>query len=406
MNIDAGIRKRGKSYLFRVCMGYTPSGKQIEKTRTWHPPEGVTPKKADKLAREAYIEFKHSIQGAVDLKDNMRFKELVDWYFTNYAPNELKAQTIYTYQKQVELHFLPEFGNKRLCDFTPAMLTQFFRTHINSRGTPVSYELSRKLYCILQSIFTCAVNQGFIKETPCKNVVLPKRHTEKTRQYMTVQETAQFMQLTEGYSQVNTILRLLLFTGMRSGECLGLQWSDIDFDTGFIHVQHNLVRVKGKHILDTPKTESSIRYIAMGPAVQKLLLEHRKHHHERVRLFGVSFEHPEMVFTSELGGYRDRSALNTSLRRMLAGTGLEFLTLHKLRHCNASLLINNGVDLKIVSEHLGHSDISTTADIYADIFNETRRATAALIDKALQESQAKNGQITDKNNITQFKSAQ
>ena len=93
-----------------------------------------------------------------------------------------------------------------------------------------------------------------------------------------------------------------------------------------------------------------------------------------------------MVFTSANGNYKDRSGLNTSLRRFLKGSNLEFLTLHCLRHSNATLLLNAGVDIKVVSEHLGHSDIGVTADIYADILDATRRKTADILDFKLKQA--------------------
>ena len=94
---------------------------------------------------------------------------------------------------------------------------------------------------------------------------------------------------------------------------------------------------------------------------------------------GNSFAHPEMVFTSALGNYRDRSALNTSFKRFLKGSGFEFLTLNQLRHCNATLLLNSGIDLKIVSEHLGHSGVEVTANVYADVLKSTKVKVADLI---------------------------
>ena len=95
---------------------------------------------------------------------------------------------------------------------------------------------------------------------------------------------------------------------------------------------------------------------------------------------GSEFKHPEMVFTSSTGNYKDRSCLNTSLKRFLKGTEFEYLTLHKLRHTNATLLLNNGSDLKIISAHLGHSDISTTGNIYADVLASSRQKTAEIIE--------------------------
>ena len=85
-----------------------------------------------------------------------------------------------------------------------------------------------------------------------------------------------------------------------------------------------------------------------------------------------------MVFTSAKGNYCDRSALRTSFKRFLKGTEFEFFTLYQLHHCNATLLLNSEVDLKEVSEHLGHCDISVTANIYADVLKSTKSKVRAL----------------------------
>ena len=118
----------------------------------------------------------------------------------------------------------------------------------------------------------------------------------------------------------------------------------------------------------------------MNDTLVELLKEHRIRQREIVFALGKEYAHPEMVFTSELGNYKDRSALNTSFRRFLRGTDFEFMTLHCLRHSNATLLLNSGVDIKVVSEHLGHSDVGTTANIYTDVLDNMRRKTAEIIE--------------------------
>lgn len=178
---------------------------------------------------------------------------------------------------------------------------------------------------------------------------------------------------------IKRIIKVLLFTGMRCGECLALSWSDIDYEGKTISINHNLVYANGKHFLTTPKTESSIRTIGMSDALAEIFKEQQKYVVEMSNALGDSYAHPEMVFPSGKGNYHDRSGLNTSFRRFLKGTEFEFLTLHQLRHCNATLLLNSGVDLKIVSEHLGHCDIGVTANIYADVLKSTKAKVSELV---------------------------
>lgn len=383
--VDTGIQRRGNSYLFTVALGMDANGKQIRKTTTFTPPEGMSQGKADKLAKEEYVYFKNRCKGLLSFNENMRFSDLCEEYFKLYAPNRLKPLTAYNYENIVEFHFKEYFGNKKLKEITPVILTQFFcnLTVTDKDGTirPMKPATIKRVYNVMQSICHFAVTQNYLKETPCRGVILPAKDSTKDdkRKSLTEEELPRFIALFEGYTPLNVIVKTLLYTGMRSGEALGLQWSDIDFDKKLITVNHTLTDVGGKHFLTSPKTKTSKRVIYMSDGLVELLKEHKRKQHELIFAIGENFAHPEMVFTSALGNYKERSCLNTSLKRFLKGTEFEFMTLHCLRHSNATLLLNSGVDLKVVSEHLGHSDVSTTANIYTDILDSTRKKTAEII---------------------------
>lgn len=407
MKIDTGITKRNKSFLFTVYCGYRPDGTQVRKTRTWHPPEGVTEKKAVKLAKLAYADFKRECSNAYDLRDSMRFNEMVHWYTEHYAPN-LKPQTWEGYRNKINTYLLPEFGNRKLKDFSAPLLTEFYETVEGKRIENLSHATLLAFHRILNSIFACAVKQGFLDKNPCRNAIIPKptdRNAEKKRFYMTLEETQCFLELTAAPSQDHTIFLLLLYTGMRIGECLALSWSDIDFVHGFIHINHNLVYANKQTFISTTKTASSVRSVAISPTITELLTEQKKRHMKLVHVLGNGVKHPEMVFISETtGDYVSRNSLSNRFKKMVRNTPIDFMTLHMLRHSNASLLINSGVDIKIISEHLGHNEIGTTADVYADIFASTKQATASLIDGCLKKEPNKQ-QINNTTKIIPFKKA-
>lgn len=379
--IDTGIVLRGDSYRFTAYLGYDVNNKQIRKTTTWKAPEGLTLRKADKLAKEEYINFCNRCKGLTSFNENMRFSDLCNEYFTIYAPNKLKPITEYNYKGQVENHFKAYFGNKKLKDITTGMITNFFNTY-RIKGKKLSPSTAKKLYTVMQSILTFAVRQQYLKTNPARGVILPSKDVteDEKRKYLTEEELPRFLDLFDvSKSDFDRMILILLHTGMRSGELLGLSWEDIDFERKQIYVNHTLSDVGGNHFLTTPKTKGSKRVIAMSSTVYDMLKLQRKYQFELMQLLDT-FEHPEMVFTSATGNYKDRSCLNTSFRRFLKGTGFEFMTLHCLRHSNATLLLNSGVDIKIVSEHLGHSDISTTGNIYADVLASSRQKTADIIE--------------------------
>lgn len=171
---------------------------------------------------------------------------------------------------------------------------------------------------------------------------------------------------------------------MGCGECLALSWNDINSEEMTISIEHNLADVGGKQWLTTSKTKSSIRTIGTSQTLADIFREQKKYQESLIEALGDDFSHLEMVLTSANGNYRDRSSLGTSLKRFLRGTKFDFLTLPSLRHCNATLLLNSGVDLKVVSDHLGRCDIGVTANIYADVLKSTKAKVADLVSLILR----------------------
>ena len=202
----------------------------------------------------------------------MRFSELADWYFSNYAPVELKEGTAYNYKNAYKNHIMPVFGNTRVKDINTPRLTEYVQS------LKLDPETVRKIYTVIQSIFRRGVEQGFIRNTPCINVILPKNRYKKKKPVLDEKQTHRFLNLIEEKKcdpEIKRIIKVLLYTGMRSGECLALSWENIDFDNMTISIEHNLADVGGKHWLTTPKTESSIRTIGMSETLAQIFREQK-----------------------------------------------------------------------------------------------------------------------------------
>lgn len=370
-----GIQQRGPyTYRFTVSVGFDGNGKHIRKTMTFKVPEGTAPTKAEKMVKEAYIEFSNKCKGMKSLNENMRFKELVEMYFQTYAPNELKPATSYNYDMDLKRHMLPVFGNKKLKD----IMTEDISTFLTNLD--LSAETTRKMKTILSSVFSFGVSQGYIKTNPCVNAIYKKEKGLKKVNYYNKQQCKQLMELTKGYSKFNYIVQFLLFTGLRCGECLGLRWCDVDFENDIISINNTLTYANKHWFLTQPKTVKSIRVLKLSTYAKQLLLKHREEQDKEKSKVGNAWLHSEMVFTSCTGNFYDRSLLNTQFRRFLKKNEMPKLTIHGLRHSNASLMINNGFDVKIVSEQLGHCNVSITADIYSHIFEEYKAKVAQAIE--------------------------
>ena len=374
-----GVAERGENtFRFTVSSGFDGKGKQIRHTMTYKVPAGTAPSKVEKMVMEAYTDFSRKCKYSQGLDENMRFKELVEIYLREYAKNELKEVTSYNYRRDLEIHMLPVFGNKKIKDITTPALTAFFT------GIDKSSETTRKLKTVMSSVFTYGVNQGYIKTNPCYGALYKKDPSKaKKVKFLDKGQCQKLMSATSEYSTFNTIIQFLLFTGLRIGECLALRWSDISFADNTISINHTLSFADDKWFLSVPKTQTSFRTIKLSTYSKELLLRHKREQDKLKETVGDAWVHPDIVFTSAIGNYYCRSFTNKQLKKILVDNDLPALSVHALRHSNASLMINNGFDVKAISEHLGHCNTAITSDIYTHIFKEYKAKMAESIEKDL-----------------------
>ena len=374
-----GVAERGENtFRFTVSSGFDGKGKQIRHTMTYKVPAGTAPSKVEKMVMEAYTDFSRKCKYSQGLDENMRFKELVEIYLREYAKNELKEVTSYNYRRDLEIHMLPVFGNKKIKDITTPALTAFFT------GMDKSSETTRKLKTVMSSVFTYGVNQGYIKTNPCYGALYKKDPSKaKKVKFLDKGQCQKLMAATSEYSTFNTIIQFLLFTGLRIGECLALRWSDISFADNTISINHTLSFADDKWFLSVPKTQTSFRTIKLSTYSKELLLRHKREQDKLKETVGDAWVHPDIVFTSAIGNYYCRSFTNKQLKKILVDNDLPALSVHALRHSNASLMINNGFDVKAISEHLGHCNTAITSDIYTHIFKEYKAKMAESIEKDL-----------------------
>ena len=374
-----GVAERGENtFRFTVSSGFDGKGKQIRHTMTYKVPAGTAPTKVEKMVMEAYTDFSRKCKYSQGLDENMRFKELVEIYLREYAKNELKEVTSYNYRRDLEIHMLPVFGNKKIKDITTPALTAFFT------GMDKSSETTRKLKTVMSSVFTYGVNQGYIKTNPCYGALYKKDPSKaKKVKFLDKGQCQKLMAATSEYSTFNTIIQFLLFTGLRIGECLALRWSDISFADNTISINHTLSFADDKWFLSVPKTQTSFRTIKLSTYSKELLLRHKREQDKLKETVGDAWVHPDIVFTSAIGNYYCRSFTNKQLKKILVDNDLPALSVHALRHSNASLMINNGFDVKAISEHLGHCNTAITSDIYTHIFKEYKAKMAESIEKDL-----------------------
>jgi len=446
------ITKRGKTFRIMVSMGYDMDGKQIRKTTTFTPPDGVTEGKAEKLAKAYAYEFEQRCRGMTNLNENIRFHELYEWYYDQVAPHKLKEYTFESSKYILEMYVLPYIGHMKLKDINTAKIDALFNElhrhgrkremYILKDETLLAYgtrkPLSRKtgvnmntlrdmakgkavmrstaervaqacgrtlkqafalaesgggledgtiarVRTALSPIFSTAVKKELLLKNPVMNATTPKDIDAEERAYLDAEHCKKLLTIINEFSnpQLTRLIKVLLFTGMRVGEITGLHWTDVNFENCTLIVRFSLYRSKGQYKLGTPKTKSSARVISLPPQVMETLSEQRDWQEQRKEDVGSRWIDRGTVFTGEYGEYMNATYVNTKFKELLKKHDFPNVHIHDLRHANASLLINMGVPVKVISEHLGHCDTRTTENIYAHVFAETRAKAADAISQAL-----------------------
>lgn len=383
----AHIRKRGKnSYLLVVEAGYDAKGKRIRRYKTVR---CKTLREAEKELAKFVVEVE---AGTYIAPEKMRFADFVEEWHKKHGIKHLSPKTLETYDLHLKNRILPAFGHMRLDEIKPIHIVSFLdeleKGSSRKDGKEGSLSPSTILYHyrILRDIFARAVEWKLIKSNPVEGVKRPKATNKKADVY-DEQEVAQLFQLLQKEPlHARMLITLALTTGLRRGELLGLQWDDVDLENGVIHVNHTLTYTKERgYELKRPKTESSIRTVSLPPSVVKELKAYKLVKMKERMMAGDLWEGGEyfFVFSSWNGKPFYPTAPGTWWRRFIKRSGLRYIRFHDLRHTSATLLINQGVHAKIISERLGHSDIRITMNIYGHALRSADQEAAKKFDMIL-----------------------
>lgn len=249
----------------------------------------------------------------------------------------------------------------------------------------VSNETVLHYHRLLNNIMNTAVKWGVIAFNPIeKRVELPKSD-RKEPAYMDDKEALEFLELLEEEPiKYKLALNLLIFSGLRRGEIGGLKWSDIDFEDTIITVKRALKYVSGEGLFEgEPKTFKSRRSIKLPDFIFDLFKAYRVWQIEERMKIGDRWNDHDYIFTRWNGEPMSLDTIGSYMKKFTDKHELKPIHIHSLRHTNASILIASGVDLKTVSSRLGHSNLSTTGNIYAHVINSADAKASDTLDNIL-----------------------
>jgi integrase len=299
-------------------------------------------------------------------------------WLTSHKPN-ITARSLDRYTGIVNYHIIPSIGNILLTHLTPERIQGLY---IAKLDTGLSPRTIKYIHTVLHKALSTAIKWHKIGTNPCDSVDLPKaQHTEM--QIWSESEIPKFLDASRN-TPYYYLFYTALFTGARRGELLALRWQDCDLFNGQLSISRSVQHVKGKYIFSQPKSEKSRRTIALPPSTTIRLKQLREStEHLRSRL-GQTVRDSDLVFTHTFDGKPLRpNTVSRAWEIIAKKAGLKVIRFHDARHTHASLLLRQGVPLKVVSERLGHSSISITADIYSHVTPGMQESAAKLFDDAI-----------------------
>ena len=388
--------KNGKWYA--VINLYTKEGKRKEK---WH---GLDLNSAPGTKSEAKKRFGEVLarynSGALYLEQNrtpvekerdraadLRLDEYLSEWFEQYK-SRLSISTQRSYGVMLRSR-ITEFFSKldmSVSEITGDELNAFYAF---LAGTGIKGATMQRYHSFLHLAFKSAVKRRIIPSNPCDQADRP-RSTQYIGSYLNAEEIKRLVDGLDGEPMRIPVI-LTAYYGLRRSEALGIKWSAIDFTNKTISICHKIIEGKGANGkteligMDVMKTKSSYRTLPLIPFIEETLLAEKARQEEMMALLrgGYSRKYLDYVCVDALGRLLPPSYLSSHFPYILRDLGIKRIRFHDLRHSCASLMLANGVPMKMIQDWLGHSSMSTTANIYSHVDSVSKLASAKVIGDVL-----------------------
>lgn len=378
-NITKRISKSGKlSFLIKVSLGYDVDNKQIIKSMTWKPETNMTVRQAEKEANRQAILFEDRCKSSDLTNKRVKFQQLAnEWLELVETTQEMKPSTI------VRLKTLKERTYKAIGHIYVDKLTyrqiQSFIVSLSKDGTNqktgkgLSQKTQKHYLSFISDIMKYAKKCGLILNNPCVDVSTVKTD-KKEKEIYSLDELKTLLNRIDSKADTDykVLFSILGYCGLRRGEVLGLEYKDIDFESGIVSIVRTSNYQTGLGVYtSTPKTKSSCRKILLQTNVLNLIKQLKAEQQEKAIKCGDLWNETDRLFITWCGQPMHPNTPYTWLKRFCEEESLPFKGLHSFRHTVATQAIIGGQNYKSVSSVLGHSQTSTTMNIYAHATQES-----------------------------------
>lgn len=359
--MNGSVIKRDKSYMAYYYTGEKINGKYVRKSKSGF----KTKKEAQRFLRSviADIEAGLKVQGSEVLMKNF----LSEWLDIYRNTPGLAENTYRGYLTNINNHIIPVIGDIKLNTLKPEDIDRLLLT-MTEKGLSVTTQ--RYTISVIRKSLNWAVKRRIISYNVIDYVDIPK--PEKFNPTVLNEEQ---LQVLLNYCRDNPLLTpisLILLTGLRRGEALGLKWSDFDFENKILHVQRTATPAKGGYHFSDCKTEDSNRFISF-PDILIDILNDWKVFQSDFNLLIDNFNPDGYVFCNYTGNIISCSSILRYFKKALQECNLPDIRIHDLRHSYATLLLSKNISPKVASGMLGHSDTRTTLDIYSHLLTDMQK---------------------------------
>lgn len=373
------IRKRNNAYQFTVELSRDPvTGKRKQKSKGGF----KTKKDCQKAMQELIVQLEH---GQYFELSNMLYSDYLSNWLSDYAKNNVAARTYKRYFDDIKRYIAPNLGHISLSKIKPLHIQEFYNYCINE--LKISSTTTLHLHAIIHKSLSMAVKWQLININPADAVEKPK----KAKTEFTVWDTEDADKVLDRIKDMTIYLPVLLSltTGMRRGEVCGLKWDNVNLENKVIYIKKQLQKIDGNLQLVHPKTKGSIRKIVLLDYIIPILKNERKKQLENKLLLGKEYKNENFVYQQVDGSPYDPEYVTRNFNRIINKVSKELnikrIRFHDLRHTHATLLLKAGVNPKIVSERLGHSNISITLDTYTHVLPDMQKEAAEKLNNLLSK---------------------
>ena len=292
--------------------------------------------------------------------------------------SSIQPSTWHLYRQIIRDHILPDLGQVKLRDLRPEHIQSLYDSKLESGASPRTVQ---SIHTVLHCTLGQAVKLGMLSRNPDDVTTPPKRVHKEMSIYDEAQVGTLILAARTQRERYLAIYQLAITTGMRMGELLGLKWTDLDWERRGLQVQRQL-RMKrgGGYEFTRPKTKAGMRALRLGDAMLENLRQHQKRQLNDIQIAGNRWHALDLIFPSTIGKPLDGSYLRKAFKQLIRQAGLPNIRFHDLRHTAASLMLNYGVPVIVVSRRLGHARPSMTLDVYGHLIPSMQEEVAEVMD--------------------------